>query len=140
MTALYEEQLFVDYLAAELPTYVVSLTDENSFDETSSGDSSVRVKFGHLGATLQNPEAVWEDSYRELDNDCRIISEIQIFCLRSEFVTVVNAVKAAYKGWTPFPGDGNYSSMAFLKGAVAAYQGNKIIWSEQVMIVTPRIS
>jgi hypothetical protein len=140
MTALYDEQLFVDHLQAQLPTYIVSLTNENNFDETSANDQTVRIFFGHLGEHLKNPEAVWADSYRELDNECMVISEIQVCCPRSSFITVINAVKTAYKGWTPFPGDGNYSSMSFLKGAVATYAAGKIWWSEQVMIVTPRIS
>ncbi len=140
MTTLYEEQLFVDYLRTKLTTYEVELSKETNFDQTSSGDTSVRIFFGHLGEHLHNPEAVWADSYRELDNECMVISEIQVCCQRSSLVTVVNAVKAAYKGWTPFPGDGNFSSMAFLKGQVATYAGDKVWWSEQVGVITPRIS
>lgn len=140
MTALYEEQLFIEYLTVKLPTYVIALSNENNFDQTSSGDDTVRVFFGHLGEHLKNPEGVWADAYREIDNECMIISELQVCCKRSSFITVINALKAAYKGWTPFPGDGNYSSMSFLKGAVATYTGDKIWWSEQVGIVTPRIS
>ncbi len=140
MTALYQEQLFVDHLAAALPDYIVGLTQELNNDETANGDDNVYVYFGHLGEHLKNPEAVWADSYRELDNECMVISEIQILCPRSSLVTVVNAVNTAYKGWTPFPGDGNYSSMSFLKAAVATYSAEKILWAEQVAIVTPRIS
>ena len=140
IAGLYEEQLFIDYLRSMLPTYFIDLSQENNFDETSIADITPRIYFGHLGEHLHMPDGVWSDGYRELDNQCMLISELQICTLRSSLVTTVNAVKTAYKGWTPYPGDGNYSSMSFLKSSVAAYTANKIWWSEHVGVIIPRIS
>ncbi len=102
--------------------------------------SAPKVYIGHIGIKLQHPEQLWANGYNELENPEILLTHIQYVCERSSWAETRIAIANAYKGFTPFPFDSDYSSMVFVESSIVATTSTKIWASEVVGIIFPRIS
>lgn len=137
---MYEEQLLIDRIKT-LTGYSTELSIDSAILEASeSNDKTTRIYVGHIGIQSQHKEYIYANGYNELENPEVLITEIRLVCLRSELVTVRTAIANAYKGFSPFPNDSNYSSLVFMEAKLLSSYNNKVNWSEYLGLVFPRFS
>lgn len=137
---MYNEILLIElirdktgYEVAYAPDQTIDLIGVNATDNP-------KVYVGHIGIKLQHPEYLWSNGYNELENPEILLTHIQFICRRDEFAEVRTAIAEAYRGFTPFPNDSNYSSMVFIEANVVAKTSSKLWISEVVGIIFPRFS
>lgn len=134
---MYNEELLRARIATQTG-YTTELSLESNIDLTEETLTVPKVFVGHIGIRLKEPGFLWADGYSEVENRQIILSNIQILCERSSLTTVRNAVRAAYKDYSPIA-NSEYSSIIFIEASVAAVTKNKIWWIEQVGVVFPGI-
>lgn len=127
-------------LIRERTGYETNYTEESNISLIHESSTKPKVFVGHVGIRLQHPEQMYADGYIEVDNPEVLMTEIQFLCLRTEFAKVRTDIVNAYKGYSPFLNDSNYSSLVFLEAATIAKTNSKIWFSEIIGLVMPRVS
>jgi len=135
---MYAESLLMDVIRTATG-YTVDYAEDSTIDLLGA-DTITKVYVGHLGIKLQYPNQLWADGYNELENPEILYTTIQYVCNRVNWHIVRSNIAAAYKGFTPFPNDSDYSSMVFVEASVIAKTNTKIWAQELVGIIFPRIS
>ncbi len=134
---MYPEITLIN-LIATATGYTTKYAEDSTIDLL--GTTGTVVYVGHLGIKLQYPENLWANGYNELENPEILYTTIQYTCNRTDWHTVRSNIAAAYKGFTPFPNDSDYSSMVFIEASVIAKSNSRIWAQELVGIIFPRIS
>jgi hypothetical protein len=135
---MYAESLLITRL--QTTGYIVEYAEDTSTDLINIVSTTPRVYVGHVGIKLQYPNQLWSNGYNELDNPEILLTSIQYICDRINWHTVRSNIAAAYKGFTPFANDGDYSSMVFVEASVLAKTNTKVWGQELVGIIFPRFS
>lgn len=137
---MFEEKLLIDRIKS-LTGYDTQLAIDAAINAvTEANDKTIKVFVGHIGIHVQHKEYIYANGYNELENPQVLLTEIRIVCPRSELVTVRTNVANAYKNFSPFPFDSNYSSLVFMEAKLLSSTNNKINWSEYVGLVFPRFT
>lgn len=135
---MYEESLLISHIASATG-YKTGYAQAKVADQTDTREDAIRVYIGHVSQKVHQPEA-YPDAYRELDNDFMLITQVQLWCKRTELVSAWNNLQAALKGWSPFPDNGNFSSLTFLEANSEATAADKIVWVAYYGLIIPRIA
>jgi hypothetical protein len=142
----YDESILIAWLKAKLPTKTIKYSEEynsiyNAYFVNTTALTSSILYVGHTDDGVgQGNDTVRADGYVELDSPTMLLSEIQILCKREDLSELISSVKEAMHGFTPFRGDGDYSS-AFYRGATkVAASGKFVWWSLSYGVNMPRIS
>jgi len=137
---MYDESLLISVLSAKTG-YSVSFAEDSTVDLINVNTvNTPRVYVGHIGIKVQYPQNIYSNGYNELENPEVLYTSIQFICERNSLATVRNNIADAYKGFTPFDGDKEFSSMVFIEGNMVAKTGTKVWWQEVVGIIFPRFS
>jgi hypothetical protein len=142
----YDESILIAWLKAKLPTTVVKYSEEynsiyNTYFVSSTALTSPILYVGHTDDGIgQGNDMVHSDGYMEIDSPTMLLSEIQILCKRAELSELISSVKEAMHGFTPFRGDGDYSSAVYRGATKVAASGKFVWWSLSYGINMPRIS
>jgi len=137
---VYEEQLLINRIKS-LTGYSAELALDMAIQgATEVNDTATKVFVSHIGIQVQHKEFIFSNGYAELENPEVLLTEIRIVCPRDKLVTARTAVANAYKGFTPFPFDSNFSSIVFMEAKLLSSYSNKVNWSEYVGLVFPRFS
>lgn len=137
---MYDELYLINQIKTSTGFTDVDYADETLIDLIHQELTAPRVFVGHLGIKLQQPENMYANGYNELENPEVLVTGIQFICQRSALAATRIAIKAAYTAFSPFPSDGDYSSLVFLEASTVAKTSTKIIWQELVGLVMPRVS
>lgn len=137
---MYEEQLLIDRIKTSTG-YSVELAIDSAINEiTENNNKETKIFVGHIGIQKQHKETIFANGYEELEDPQILVTEIRIVCLRSQLVTVRTAIASSYRGFSPFPFDSNFSSLAFIEAKLLSSYNNKVNWSEYVGMVFPKFS
>jgi hypothetical protein len=121
--------------------YTVDYAEDSTIDLINVNTvSSPRVYIGHIGIKVEYPQHIYSNGYNELENPEILLTSIQFICERNILATTRTNIANAYKGFTPFPNDGDYSSIVFIEGNMVAKTGTKVWWQEVVGLIFPRFS
>jgi len=93
---------------------------------------------GHVGMKLQDQNSIWSDGYDDVDNPQLLLTEIQIMCPRAELAEVRSNIATAYRKFSPFPADGNYSNLAFIEAKLEEATKYNVFWKEFVGLIFPQ--
>ncbi len=137
---MFPESYLIDQIKSSTVYTDVTLAEDSVVDLIHQPLIEPRIFVGHLGIKLQFPDGVWANGYRELENNEMLLTSIQWICSREDLPTVRTAIKKAYTGFSPYPNDGNFSSLVFMEASVVAKTSTKAWWQEIVGLVMPRIS
>lgn len=137
---MYDESLLMNVIRTKTG-YTVDYAEDSTIDLINVNTvSSPRVYVGHIGIKVEYPQHIYSNGYNELENPEILITSIQFICERSALATTRTNIANAYKGFTPFPNDGDYSSIVFMEGNMVAKTGTKVWWQEVVGLIFPRFS
>lgn len=137
---MYNEQLLIDVVKAKTG-YFVELAEDRTIDLVNINTiTSPRVYIGHIGVKPEHPNDFHVNGYNEYDNPSILLTSIQFVCERDSLTEVRSNIAEAYKNFTPFEGDSEYSSLIFMEAQAIAKTGTKIWWQEVVGLIFPRIS
>lgn len=136
---MLSEQTLIDRLIEETG-YNVSYSPGKQIDLINTNEILPRLYVGHLGIQLQHKEYLFSNGYVEYDNPEILLTEINYVCARGDWVDVRIAIRKAYTGYSPFPNDGNFSSMTFVDAVNKGETNNKVWWGEVIGLIMPRIS
>lgn len=142
----YDESILIDWLKAKLPTLSVKYSEEynsiyNAYFANNTTLTSPIIYVGHTDDGVgQGNDMVHSDGYAELDSPTMLLSEIQILCKREDLSELLSSVKEAMHGFTPFRGDGDYSSAVYRGATKVAASGKFVWWSLSYGVNMPRIS
>jgi hypothetical protein len=136
---MYSEQLLMDYIVTATG-YEISLAEELSIKQTSHEVTIPKIQIGHYAIKNQHPEHLFADGYKELEDSKILLTSLRFICLRTELATVWNTLYEAYRGFTPFPLDSDYSHIIYIEGNAVAKTHQHIIWEDILGIAFPRVS
>jgi hypothetical protein len=137
---MYDESLLMNVIRTNTG-YSVEYAEDSTIDLINVNTvKTPRVYVGHIGIKLEYPQYVYANGYNELENPEILLTSIQFICERSSLAVVRTNIANAYKGFTPFAGDSDYSSLVFIEGNMVAKTGTKVWWQEVVGLIFPRIS
>jgi len=137
---VFDESYLIDLIKTNTEYTDVDYADDLSIDLIHVPLIEPMIRVGHLGIRRQFPEDTIADGYHELENQEVLHTSIQILCLREDLSKVRTNIKKAYIGKSPYPSDGNYSSLIFLEASVIAKTSDKIWWSEIIGLHMPQIA
>ena len=137
---MFEESLLVTQL--KTTGYSVSLATEDSIDSSAFVGSLPKIFVGHkeIKPITKSFDDYLASGFLCVDTKELLVTEIQIFVKRKDLVTVRTKITEAYKDWSPFPYDSNFSSLIFLHGQVITKTNEVILWSELVGLLFPKFS
>jgi len=142
----YDESILIDWLKAKLPTKTIKYSEEynsiyNAYFVSTTALTNPILYVGHTDDGVgQGNDLVRSDGYLELDSPTMLLSEIQILCKREDLSELLSSVKEAMHGFTPFRGDGDYSSAVYRGATKVAASGKFVWWSLSYGVNMPRIS
>jgi len=137
---MYNEQLLIDVIKSKT-SYIVELAEDSTIELVNVNSvTTPRVYVGHLGIKPENPNNYHVNGYNEFENPSILLTSIQFICDRNQLAEVRTNIAEAYRNFTPFAGDSDYSSLIFMEAQAIAKTGNKMWWQEIVGLIFPRIS
>jgi len=137
---MYDEIVLIDRIASETG-YNVSYAEDTTIESSPVTGTAPKVYVGHIGIKVnQTTKDVYANGYNELENPSVLLTSIQFVCERAELTEVRTNIANAYKGFTPYTNDEDFSSLVFIEAHAIAKTGTKIWWQEIVGLIFPRIS